>query len=176
MKIYACANEFTFNTLSGWPCTKSLIALQETVVFLFSFSWSLTTEVWVKNPTALRPEPDKESRDLYSQQSTLSRKDYIFIQYHPWCMLIQNWSGLSTKCIQTVKEVVRCRGQTKGLGSTGPSQKIYQGFWEPLPLCEQSLTCNSCTQYSGQSRVAKVARMGEGPSPKSLDWDEKFKP
>ena len=65
---------------------------------------------------------------LYSQQSTLSRKDYIFIQYHPWCMFIQNWSGLPTKCIQTVKEVVRCRGQTKGLGSTGASEKTYQGF------------------------------------------------
>ena len=119
--------------------------------------------------TSLRPEPDKESRYLYSQQSTLSRKDYIFIQYHPWCMFIQNWSGLPTKCIQTAKEVVRCRGQTNGLGFTGASEKTYQGFWEPLPLCGQNLTWNSCTQCSVQSRVAEFARMREGPSPKSLD-------
>ena len=120
--------------------------------------------------TSLRPEPDKESRDLYSQQLTLSRKDYIFMQYHPWCMFIQNWSGLPTKCIQTVKEVVRCRGQTKGLGSTGASEKTYQGFWKPLPLCEKN--------WYGihiQSRVAEVARMRKGPSLKSLDSDENFK-
>ena len=98
------------------------------------------------------------------------------MQYYLWCMFIQNWSGLPTKCIQTVKEVVRCRGQTKGLGSTGASEKTYQGFWEPLPLCEQSLTWNSCTQCSVQSRVAEVARMREGPSPKSVDSDENFKP